>query len=830
MKRIKKILVVMLTLVYVICNMTSGMLTAKAETYINKASSINFTEAVSDIIGVPGETVHVKLPIRAVGGYIFEPKISVVTENMPFTVSKVTYTAEGYTAENPPAGISNISTTYIEFDLKVKETATISRNKLQVKIEFTAQNLDNAAFDEFTLSVPSIYLVIEKEKEPTQLTVNNIVFDNAVIGNKTEISFVIKNEGDITAHNAYFNVEGYDEAKIIPGYSKLKQEIGKDGKLASGESFRVHLPVMISANATAGTKTLTVNMDYKNADGKEYTVSNKIYINIGVNTLSPKLEIVSTKYASELKTGDAFNFVATLRNLGISTAREIEVIIEGLGTTSFIPNYTTEVIEVGNLAYDKTIDVKIPLIVSKEATGGIKKIDLKINYKDEGGVVYSTASSVYLEVVAADGLTAEGKPNIVVSNVSQSPASPNAGARVDVYLDLENKSNIDISELKIAITNLSSANFSPVNSEPYQYIEKLAGGRKARITIPLTVSEAIPEGMGNLELQYEYKDSNGKEWKDTANIYVLDIQNNNGVTSKPKLIISNFTTDIEELRAGNTFNFIFDIYNTHSNIDAKNIKVTVSQADNIFAVTKGSNTFYITKINAGETVQNSIELKVKSDAVTKAYPIEIKMEYEYDGAEVNPTTGEIGETVKETINLQAVENSRPVVDNVFVGSWDMPVINHPTALTFEFYNMGKSTLNNVHATVEGDFYLSTGSMYFIGNVQAGYSEHAELEVIPTVEGMAKGTLVITFEDSNGNEVSVTKEFEAAVQGEYIPDYNGGDMGGGMDPIIDAAKKPILPTWLFVIVQIAIIIVFIPVTRKVILGLHRKKLRKLEEVE
>lgn len=47
-----------------------------------------------------------------------------------------------------------------------------------------------------------------------------------------------------------------------------------------------------------------------------------------------------------------------------------------------------------------------------------------------------------------------------------------------------------------------------------------------------------------------------------------------------------------------------------------------------------------------------------------------------------------------------MENARPVVDNIAVGSWDAPVVNQPTALTFEFYNMGKSTLNNVHATVE----------------------------------------------------------------------------------------------------------------------------------
>lgn len=828
MNRMKKPLIVILIFVLVIGSLWSNRST-KAETYVNKATSIQFVEPISDIVGVPGEIQHIKLPIKAVGGYIFEPKISISTENMPFSVSALSYTTEGYPENMQSTGISDSLTIYIEFDLKVNETAKLSKNKLQIDIEFTAQDIDDGSYDAYTLSVPSVYVVIQQEKEPTQLTVDHIVFDDAIAGHETVLSFVIKNEGELTAQNASFSIEGYEECQIIPGYSKLKQTIGSSGILQPGKTYQVQLPVTISSSATTGLKTLTVNMNYKNADGTEHTDSNKIYIRIDENIVSPEIKIISTKYPNELKTGDAFQLVTTLQNSGISTAEDIEVTVEGLGTTSFIPNFTTESVVAGDLSDGETLDVTIPLTVSKEALGGLKKIDLKITYKDEGDVVYSTVSSLYMEVVAADGMTAEGKPNIVVGNVSQNIASPNAGARVDVSFDLENKSNVDISEIKIMATNLSSANFAPVSSEPYQYIDDLAGGKKKRINIPLTISEAALEGMGELNLQYAYKDSNGNEWTDTATIYILDIQNNSA-TSKPKLIISNFTTDIEELRAGNTFQFIFDIYNTHTNIDAKNIKVTVSQADNIFSVTKGSNSFYLTDIPAGETIQNVIELKVKSDAITKAYPIQITMEYEYTGAEANPTTGEIGEKVIETINLQAIENSRPVVDNIYVGAWELPIVNQPTALSFEFYNMGKSVLNNVYATVEGDFYLSTGSMYFIGNVEAGYSEYAELEVIPTVEGMAQGTLVITFEDSNGDEVSITKEFESSVEGEYIPDYTDYDMGDDTGMLEDTAKEPILPLWAFLLIQLGILIVFIPVTRKVVLGLHRRKLRKLEETE
>lgn len=828
MKRLKRLFAVVLALALVVPNFM-GSMTVKADDFINAATAIDFVGKVDDVIGEPGKTVHVKLPVRAVGNYIQDPRIIVETENMPFTVSNITYKTDNNAS---PTSISTYETTYIEFDLAVKETAAISRNKLEVTVEFSALRDAGGNYQQGTkeLKLPNLYFVINKEKEPAQLTVDNIKLDNGIKGNDTELSFVIKNEGEITSHNTYFTVEGYDAAGIIPRYSKMKQKVGSDGKLSAGSTQRVNLPITIGPDATAGNKVLTVTITYKDAEGKDQPdSSSKIYVNIEDNVLAPKVEVESNNFASELKAGDSFNLVTTLRNAGATEANSIEVFIEGgLDVTSFLPNFTSQSIFAGALKSTKKLDVKIPLIVSKEATGGIKKLDLKINYKDDGGVVYTTTTSVYIEVKAADGMTESGKPDIIITNVTQSPKVPNAGGRIEVSFDLVNKSNVDITDLAIRFSNLSNDNFSPINSDPFHYIDKLPGGKKARITIPLQVADTIPEGMSKLALEYSYKDAKGQEHKETGEeIYILDIENSSSA-SKPKLMISNFSTDVEELRAGNVFNFTFEIKNTHSHINAKNIKVTVSQAENIFSVTSGSNTIFINKIGPGEAVESTLELKVKSDTVTKAYPLEISIEYDYDGALPNPSTGQIeGETAKEIINLQAVENSRPVVDNVVVGNWDMPTVNQPTALTFEFYNMGKSPLNNVKATLEGDYYISTGSMYFIGNVQPGSSEFGELEVVPTMEGVAKGVLVITFEDSNGEEISVRKEFEGNIQGEYIPEFP--DNGGGeLFPELPQPKKPLLQVWLFVLIQVAIFVIVVPVTRKVVLVLYRRKLKKQEE--
>ena len=209
--------------------------------------------------------------------------------------------------------------------------------------------------------------------------------------------------------------------------------------------------------------------------------------------------------------------------------------------------------------------------------------------------------------------------------------------------------------------------------------------------------------------------------------------------SRPKLMVSDFYTDVKEVKAGNMFDFTFEIMNTNDSITAKNIKVTVSGASNVFSVTSGGNSFFINTIKAQEVAPITINLKASAAATTGAYPIQIKMEYEYEGMVTTSTY--TGEVVDEEILLQVKENLRPSVENVYVGSWETPMLNQPTTMNFEFYNMGKSTLNNTYVTIEGDFSLANGSnSYYIGNIAAGMPEYIEFEVVPLVEGDAVGKI------------------------------------------------------------------------------------------
>ena len=808
-RKLERLCIAILTIAVLVGNFAGNAVTAYAA---GGATSIILADKLenSDLVMRPGETKHVRLPVKAVGDAVQQATVSVSSPDSPFSFSQAALTLAD---QSPVLYLSNYGITYIDFDVTVKETAQIGSYPITVKV--SGIDNDNGSYS-LTLSVDFQVL---KELAPPQITISDASIKDAVIGGETKILFTLHNDGEMTARSTYYSVD-FGDSKLSPKYETLKI---KAGDLAPGESQFVALPVEVLSTATEGLKTITVNFEYKDFDGNKGTDSVQIYADIRKNDQAPELLIDSISYVGELKAGAEVTVKAVIRNYGASKADNVTVKVdeESTGSDGFLKNYFTDSLYVGGINEDSKIEAKLPLKVSSQATGGTKKVNLIIGYEDSFGNDYEAKIAIYPEVI---GGSSSGTV-LKIMNVNQTPNEPQAGENMQVAFDLMNSSQSDIADVKIALQGLDGTTFIPANADPYQYIEKIPAGKTRKVTIPLTVSDAIREGLNNLSVSITYA---GSTTADPITIPIKNVQNDLGSSSKPKLIISKYITDSEELRAGSTFNFVFDIHNTHSSIAAKNITVTISQADNMFSVTQGSNSFFIDKIAAGETVQESVEMKVKSDAVTKAYPLKVTIEYEYDGIEPNPETGEIGESKVEELNLQAVENSRPKVNNAQVYSYNgAVVVGSAATLSFEFYNMGRSPLNNVTATVEGDYTQADGDMRFIGNVEAGSSQYVELDVIPNVEGTAKGVLKVSFEDSNGDLVEFTTDFSTEVTSATVFDPGMGDGSTDVFNPMPIAKEPILPVALFIIIQLVLIAVFIPVTRKVIISVYKVKLRKKE---
>jgi len=774
------------------------------------------------IILVPGETKRVKIPLQSTREIVQKPVVMADAKDAPFSLSQPKFDTDDL--DLPFVLITPYAPQYVVLDIDVDDTAKIGIYTFDLIVTGEYYTFDGGeAYSKLTITTQ-----ILDEKAPAQLTVDKVSVDDQTIGNDINLSFTVKNEGEINARNVYVSID-YKETGMIAGYTTKTIKIGD---IDSQLKVPVKLPIKILPIATPGIKALTINLEYKTGDGTPFKESHDVYINLKENDNAPDLSISDFTYNDVVKPGEQLGLVLNIKNSGSLAAVNPRIYVDesSVGSSKFIKDFFTEYIELRDIKNNQTIKVDVPLIVSKTNKGGEQDIKLNLVYFDAEGVEYKSTVTIY-PYIEAEGISEDGKPIVIISNVLQSPKQPVAGGRLEVSFDMENKSTIDLNEFKISLGDLSTKNtFIPVKAEPYLYFGTLKAGEIKRVNIPLTVSEEIQEGLNNLTINYSYI---GDE--DTVNIPILDVQNDLGSASKPRLIVSKYEADIEELRAGSVFNFNFDIRNTHSSVAAKNIIITLSgkssSGQEIFSVTQGSNSFFVSKIGPGETFSGMLEMKVKSDAATSAYPIKVTIEYEYDGIEPNPTTGKIGETEEHELNLQVIENARPVVDRVDVYSWDRGVVvGNPATLSFEFYNMGKSTLNNVIATVEGDFVSSGGSMYFMGNVVAGGNAYAEFEVIPNVEGTAYGVLKITYEDSNGEEQVYTKEFEAFVMGEQIwdPGMNGDDGIGVYNPIVPEPKKVIMPVWLFVVLQVAILIIFMPISRKVIINIYKSRLRKKDE--
>ena len=826
--RTKKFIALFLIAIMMMANMRSGVIAKAEETTITYVEIVDNDTKSWNL--VPGTTTKVVVPVKATAIYIYNPTITIKASDAdaPFTIGK----PKLYTSLSP-LGVFAIdlnSTTFMEFDITTKENAKIGKYNLDININFEAPvfTSDGSSENKKITAPLSIVCRVLQEKAPAQLSISNLKYseDSAAIGNTFDVTFDVTNHGEISALNTYLTMD-YGTTGIVAGYATDSIKVGD---LLSGATKNVKLSMKVLANATEGLKELKAGFSYKDPEGKEYSSSKSMYVTVKKTSTQAsadaKLVVNNTAVNNEIVAGSEFSLVGEIKNVGKIKATNVEVaIIKGTGVTSGIISMSdVATTPVADIAAGKSIEFKLPLLATETAAAGLSELSVQVTYTDSKGDSKTAVVPFYVTVIQKNAEKEES--DVVISNAQQSPAEPMVGQKVTVTFDIENRGKKDVTNVTVGGDGLSNAGFEPFTSQALKEVGTIAAGSKKTVSLDFRAGANIPEGMNTLTIACQFKDGSGNKKDTSTNVYILNVINDGN--SKPKLIVSDYVKDSDELKAGSLFNFTYTIKNTHTSKAAKNIKVTISQADNVFSASQGTNTFYIDRINAGESVEKTIELKVKPDVTTAAYEIEIKMEYEYDGmSKLDQENGGVTETSK--LKLQAVENLRPSVQNITVGMYgEMPYVNTSSILSFEFINMGKSALNNVRFSLEGDFILETGSSYYHGTVGAGMPEYIELSVMPIVAGLCSGTLIITFEDSNGEEVVKREEFaNINVMEQMVIDWNNGGMDPGMptfDPTTNG-KKDIMPVWLFIVIQVAVLAIFIPVVRMILIKAYKRKVNK-----
>lgn len=753
----------------------------------------------------PGNNFTMKLKLKNAG----ERQALNTYVNMDFGNSGILpdYQVENITVGVIDAGASKV----IEVPVKVLPNAEPGFYNLSASI--SCKDKDGNAVGPFT---QTFFATVRKQNGLSELDNEALLSlstsDNyIVLKSDTEdtLSITIKNIGGVRAIDT--------NLKVISGLDAstgLTKAFTSDsifvGDIPEGEEKTVEVPVHVSSDFAAGLHEIQMEVAYRDARGPEKTpVKLTMYVKGENKVKDPSKSGVSIGNVAQSpanpKAGEKVTVSFDVVNEGSAAISNVKVAGTGLSSSGFEPVSSEPYKKVGTIKAGSKARVSMTFKVGKDISSGFNVLNISCEYTDADGVTGTESAGLYVLNVVNDNVGEGGaqktsRPKLIISQYSAEPVvedyvSDGWDDGSD-YGDYEGDG--EFGDFEGDGDFIGDGDFAGDGD----YAEPLTDGGEDDIV-----------GFGDGETR-QYSDYSAPEPKSN------------------------------ELKAGKEFDFKYTLKNTHTSKAAKNIKITVEQADGVFIPVAGSNIFYIDSIAAGETNEQVIRMKTRSDVATGDYSISIKVEYEYDDmSEVDRERG--GVVDENNIKLRAVENYRPEIENIFIDAYEGVSVGVPVDLSFEFYNMGKSTLGNVYITIEGDFELANNSTKSYVGAVAGYSqEYVNPQIVALVPGEAYGTIVVHFEDSNGDEQIKTAEFSAYVlggDGDYSDyDPNFGNMSGGyynpdfpddmgeFDPENmgdgegeEGTKILGLPVWLFIVICVSVVAVVVVIIVVVVKKKHKK---------
>lgn len=417
-------------------------------------------------------------------------------------------------------------------------------------------------------------------------------------------------------------------------------------------------------------------------------------------------------------------------------------------------------------------------------------------------------------------ITASRDSDIILTGVN-APAAK-YGANTTVGFVAKVKGNGYITSISPVISD--SFPFE-TNDAAYMVVEGNTTTRELRANYNFTVRSDVETGYQAVAFQVEYnKDGVDYSLIKTVNVRfegapapteateapVTDVPQ----VSTPRIIVSGYDTDMEKVLAGENFVLTLHLQNTSTRTAVSNMKVSLESANGEFLPASGSSTQFISSLGAGKTVDITMEMEPLASLEPKPYVLTVTCSYE-DG-EANPF-----ESV-ENISIPVYQEARIKITELMVMPDPIMVYNQGS-VSFSVNNLGRGTLSNVQAKIEGDTVESEET--FIGNIAPGSTGYADVMITGIEPTMDDGTvkLVITYEDSSGEELTYEEEISVFVMEEvYDNDFFMDDY---------PEEKSGMPLWQTLLIVLGILLaIIIAVVVIIVIVVKKKKRKAAEEAE
>lgn len=268
--------------------------------------------------------------------------------------------------------------------------------------------------------------------------------------------------------------------------------------------------------------------------------------------------------------------------------------------------------------------------------------------------------------------------------------------------------------------------------------------------------------------------------------------------AQPYVIISSYSYGKGDLVAGETRNITMTFRNTSKTMAIENMMVTMTLPDAMM-LTSSSNSFYIESLAAEGTITKTVNVTVKPTAAAQSHSMTVDFTYDYldNGVRRNAKT-------TETISMPVLQ-----VDRFTVTGIDLPqqiFIGEENNLSVNFVNKSRTDIYNLSAKLNCEGLSNNGEEQYLGNLASGTTSSADFYITGNEKGELVGEVIITYEDTNMNQRTVSVPFTTQVTSyEDVWGPSNPSVDPGMDPGTDPGmEEPAGFPWFWVIGGVVVV--------------------------
>ena len=268
--------------------------------------------------------------------------------------------------------------------------------------------------------------------------------------------------------------------------------------------------------------------------------------------------------------------------------------------------------------------------------------------------------------------------------------------------------------------------------------------------------------------------------------------------AQPYVIISSYSYGKGDLVAGETRNITMTFRNTSKTMAVENMMVTMTLPDAMM-LTSSSNSFYIESLAAEGTITKTVNVTVKSNAAAQSHSMTVDFTYDYldNGIRRNAKT-------TESISMPVLQVDRFTVTGIDLSQEIF--MGEENNLSVNFVNKSRTEIYNLSAKLNCEGLSNNGEEQYLGNLASGTASSADFYITGNEKGELVGEVIITYEDTNMNQRTVSVPFTTKVTSyEDVWGPSNPSVDPGMDPGTDPGmEEPAGFPWFWVIGGVVVV--------------------------